>query len=100
MGLKLGRLDKFGHHNDRWNSHENRNTKPDWKVIQQIANKMKVSWKYKSAEDVFNDIAAKHDMFKGFSYGLLDEYQGLKLGKSTSPDPKIPVYKSHKLKPN
>jgi NADH-quinone oxidoreductase subunit G len=100
MGMKLGRLDKFGHHNDRWHQHDKRNTKPDWKIIQQIANKMKVSWKYKSSEEVFNEITGKYDSLKGFSYALLDEYQGLKIGKATSPDPKIPVYKSHKLKPN
>ncbi len=100
MGLKMGRLAQFGHHNDRWHQNEVRNTKPDWKIIQQIANKMKASWQFKSSEDVFKEITGKFEALKGFSYALLDEYQGLTLGKAATPDPKIPEYKSHKLKPN
>jgi predicted molibdopterin-dependent oxidoreductase YjgC len=99
MGLKLGRLDKFGHHNDRWHQHERRNTKSDWRILQMIANKMGQSWGFKTSEDVFNEITGKFDGFKGFSYEMLVEYQGLKLGKAATPDPKLPVYVSHKMKP-
>lgn len=60
---------------------------------------MKASWSYKTSEDVFREITAHYDEFKGFSYALIDEFQGLKLGKATSPDPKIPVYQSHKMRP-
>lgn len=100
MGNKLGRLDKFGHHNDRWHQHEKRNTLHDWKIISNIANRLKTSWSFKTSEDVFREITANYDEFKGFTYALLEEYQGLKLGKATSPDPKLPVYQSHRMKPN
>lgn len=99
MGNKLGRLDKFGHHNDRWHKHERRNTLMSWKILTKIANRMKASWSYKTSEDVFREITAHYDEFKGFSYALIDEFQGLKLGKATSPDPKIPIYQSHKMRP-
>ncbi len=99
MGLKLGRLDKFGHHNDRWHQHERRNTKSDWRILQMIANKSGQSWGFKESEDVFNEITGKFDVFKGFTYEMIIEYQGLTLGKAAKPDPKLPVYVSHKMKP-
>jgi len=33
------------------------------------------------------------------SYALLEEYQGLKLGKASEPEAKTVVYESHVLKP-
>jgi len=100
MGMKMSRLDKFGAQNDRWTQHEIRKCRQDWRILQALANKMGASWNYKKSEDVFDDITSAYEQLKGMSYELLDEYQGIKLGKASAPDPKFPVYESHRMKPN
>lgn len=99
MGMKMSRLDKFGAFNDRWTSHELRNCRPSWKITKGIAKYFGKEFEYKSAEQVFDDIAASNENFKGMSYELLNEYQGLVLGRAGSPDPKIRNYESHVMKP-
>ena len=99
MGMKMSRLDKFGAHNDRWTQHVNRNCKQVWKIIQGIANKLGSNWNYKRSEDVFTEIEANFEDFKGMSYELLDEYQGIKLSNSSNPDEKVNYYESHYMKP-
>jgi NADH-quinone oxidoreductase subunit G len=100
MGMKMSRLDRFGAHNDRWTHHEERNCRPGWKIIYNLANRMGADWKYSDAEDVFDEIAAKIGSFRGMTYELLDEYKGIPLGKADKPDPKINEYQSHKMKPH
>jgi len=99
MGMKMSRLDKFGSHNDRWAQNKLRNCKPNWNIIMRIANKMGANWKYKNSSDVFNEIAVRISSFKGMSYELLDEYQGLVLNKADRPEPKVINYESHVMKP-
>ncbi len=93
------RLDKFGAHNDRWNQREKRYSRPNWKIIMNIANLLGANWNYKSAEDVFNEISKQISSFSGMTYELLDKYQGLVLDKADNPDPEVLKYESHKLKP-
>jgi len=100
MGMKMSRLDKFGAYNDRWTSHEHRNCKQSWKALQVIANMMGAIWNYKSSKDVFTEIEQNIPNFKGLTYSLLDEYQGIQLGKANKPDSKKVNYVSHVLKPN
>ncbi|ROL60916.1 NADH-quinone oxidoreductase subunit G [Bacteroidetes/Chlorobi group bacterium ChocPot_Mid] len=99
MGMKMSRLDKFGAPNDRWTQHELRNCKPNWMILVRIANKLGGNWRYSVAEDVFNEIATQVGAFKGMSYELLDEYQGLVLNRAERPDTKIINYDSHTMKP-
>jgi NADH-quinone oxidoreductase subunit G len=100
MGMKMSRLDKFGASNDRWTQHEFRSCRPNWKIIQSIANLFGAKWNYKKASTVFKEISAQFDQFKGMSYELLDEYQGLVIYKALQPDAKVHNYKSHNLKPH
>jgi NADH-quinone oxidoreductase subunit G len=100
MGMKMSRLDRFGAHNDRWTHHEERNSRSGWRIIANLANQMGAQWKYASSEDVFDEIAEKAAAFKGMSYELLDEYRGIPLGRADRPDPKLPEYQSHKMKPH
>ncbi len=99
MGMKMSRLDKFGAHNDRWTQHELRNCKPNWQIILRLANQLGNHWKYSNAQDVFNEISIQISSFKGMSYELLDEYQGLVLNKADNPEPKVINYDSHTMKP-
>ncbi|MFP4528231.1 MAG: molybdopterin-dependent oxidoreductase [Candidatus Kapaibacterium sp.] len=100
MGMKMSRLDRFGAHNDRWTHHETRNCRPGWKIVQGVANQLGANWKFKNAEEVFNEIARKVKTFSGMDYELLDEYQGVPLGKADKPDPKVTNYTSHYMKPH
>ncbi len=100
MGLKMSRLDKFGAHNDNWTQHEERNSKPSWKIIRDIANAMSGGLNYKKAEDVFNDISQHLSNFNGMSYHLLDKYEGIKLGMSKTPELVGVNYVSHFMKPD
>ena len=100
MGMKMSRLDKFGAVNDSWTQHETRNSRQDWKIIQQLANRMNAGWKFSDSSDVFEEICHSFPAFNGMSYELLDEYQGLKLNKALSPDTKVINYVSYHMKPN
>lgn len=99
MGMKMSRLDKMGAFNDRWTQHELRDVKQTWQIIQVIANKFGAGWDYKSTESIFKEISEHIDSFKGMTYELLDEYLGVVLGKSKSPEPKVRIYESHYMKP-
>jgi NADH-quinone oxidoreductase subunit G len=100
MGLKMSRLDKFGAHNDRWTKGERREAKANWKIIQSIANELGAGWLYKSAEDIFDEIALTVPGFKNMSYDLLSAHLGLVLNKAHEPEPIGVIYESHVLKPN
>lgn len=99
-GMKMSRWDKFGTQYDRWAQGERRNCRQNWRIVQDIANLLGGDWHFKSSEEVFSDIAHHIAPFKGMTYDLLDEYQGLVLDKSTMPEPKKEVYKSFTMKPN
>ena len=99
MGLNLSRLDKFGAKNDRWTNHENRGCRQSWRILQGVSGKLRNEWTYKKSKDVFADIEVNNEAFKGMDYKLLDEYQGLNLGKANSPDPKLNNYISHVMHP-
>lgn len=99
MGMKMSRLDRMGAYNDRWTSHELRNCRPSWKIIQGIAKYLGIEFDYKRTEEVFSGITSSNESFKNMTYELLDEYQGIVLGKADNPDPKLVNYESHSYKP-
>jgi len=100
MGMKMSRLDKFGAHNDHWTQKEIRDCKPGWKIITLIANSMGASWQFKTAKDVFNELAKQVHPFNGMSYELIDKHQGLVLGRANHPDEVLVNYVSHYMKPD
>lgn len=100
MGMKLSRIDAFGADNDRWSQYELKNCKQTWRIAAEVAKKMGTNWNYSTSEDVFNDIEKNVPSFKGMSYELLDEFQGIVLNKAAKPDPKLVNYDSHVMKPN
>ena len=70
-GMAMSRWDIFGSHNDRWNSGIKRDTRASWGIINSIAAVMGAKWKFNSAEDVFNEIAATIPSFKGLNYSKI-----------------------------
>ena len=67
----MSRLDKFGSQFDRWARGSKRDVRPTWRIIAGLASLMGARYKYQSAEDVFNDLAAHVEPFKGMSYRKL-----------------------------
>jgi predicted molibdopterin-dependent oxidoreductase YjgC len=99
MGMNMSRWDKLGAFNDRWTQGERRNARPTWKIMAGISAACGNPMSFSNAEEVFNHIALHNQHFKGMSYALLEEYQGLKLGKASEPEAKAVIYESHVLKP-
>jgi predicted molibdopterin-dependent oxidoreductase YjgC len=99
MGMKMSRWDKFGAPNDRWTHGARRDCRSGWSIIASIAGELGASWSYTSSHDVFADLAAHVAGFHGMSYDLLDQHQGLVLGKADKPEPAAVVYESHVMKP-
>ncbi len=99
MGMKMSRLDKFGTDNDRWTSDNYRNARQSWRVIQAVANCIEHNWSYKSSSDIFDEISNTIATFKGMSYSLLKQYQGIILSRADKPEPKLAVYQSYSMKP-
>jgi NADH-quinone oxidoreductase subunit G len=70
-GFAMSRLDKFGTSFDRWGRGTKRDARPTWRIIAGIASLMGAKYRYNTAEEVFNEIAANVDAFKGMTYGKL-----------------------------
>jgi NADH-quinone oxidoreductase subunit G len=67
-GLSMSRLDKFGTEHDSWGRGPKRYARPAWEIFTDIANEMGAKYRYRSAEEVFNEIAEKIPAFRGLSY--------------------------------
>jgi NADH-quinone oxidoreductase subunit G len=70
-GFEMSRLDKFGSQFDRWARGTKRDVRPTWRIVAGLASLMGARYKFQSAEDVFNDLAAHVEAFKGMSYRKL-----------------------------
>ncbi len=99
MGMKMSRLDKFGAQNDSWTQHEARDTRQAWRTILNIANAFGADWKYNNSSEVFDEIVAKVEGFKGMNYRNLNKYKGLVLFKADKPEEQSRDYVSHYFKP-
>ncbi len=68
-GFAMSRLDKFGSQfNDRWAKGSKRDARPTWKIVAGIASLMGAKFRYNTAEEVFNEISASINGFKGMTY--------------------------------
>lgn len=52
-------------------------SKPDWEIIQLIANKLGANWKYKHPADVMDEVARLTPLMEGVSYQRLEGYKSL-----------------------
>jgi len=53
------------------------NSRPDWEIIQEIANRLGACWQYGHPSDIYREIAALVPLFAGVSYDRLAGYQSL-----------------------
>ena len=82
-GFAMSRLDKFGSQFDRWAKGAKRDARPTWKTVAGIASLMGAKYKYNTAEDVFNELAANVPAFKGMTYRKIGN-RGLMLKQKES----------------
>jgi formate dehydrogenase major subunit len=52
-------------------------SKPDWEIIQLIANRLGGKWDYKHPSDVMDEVARLTPMFEGVTYERLEGYKSL-----------------------
>jgi formate dehydrogenase major subunit len=52
-------------------------SKPDWQIIQLIANRMGGNWKYKHPSEVMDEVAGLTPLFAGVSYERLEGFNSL-----------------------
>jgi formate dehydrogenase major subunit len=52
-------------------------TKPDWKIIQEVANRLGAGWKYEHPSTIMDEIASLTPLFAGVTYERLEGYKSL-----------------------
>src|SRR5437016_1435884 len=52
-------------------------SKPDWKIIQDVANHLGAGWKYQHPSEIMDEIASVTPLFAGVSYARLEGYKTL-----------------------
>ncbi|PYX45542.1 MAG: formate dehydrogenase subunit alpha, partial [Acidobacteria bacterium] len=51
--------------------------KPDWKIIQDVANRLGGDWRYQHPSEIMDEIASLTPMFAGVNYKRLESYKSL-----------------------
>lgn len=72
-GLALSRLDKFGTVYDKWGNVKKIDARPTWKILTGLANAFGVKWKYKMAEDIFEEMKKHYDFLKDLDYDIIGD---------------------------
>ncbi len=52
-------------------------SKPDWRIIQDVANALGANWNYSHPSEVMNEVASLTPMFAGVNYQRLEGYKSL-----------------------
>ena len=52
-------------------------SKPDWEIIQLIANRLRANWKYKHPSDIMEEVARLTPLFAGVTYDRLEGFKSL-----------------------
>lgn len=52
-------------------------SRPDWQIVQQVANRLGASWNYQHPSQVMDEIASLTPIFAGVNYQRLEGYQSL-----------------------
>lgn len=54
-----------------------KDSRPDWKIIQDVANAMGANWYYEHPQDIMHEVAQLTDLLAGVTYDRLQGYQSL-----------------------
>jgi formate dehydrogenase major subunit len=52
-------------------------SRPDWRIIQDVANHLGANWNYRHPSEIYDEIAALTPLFAGVSYERLEGYKSL-----------------------
>jgi len=52
-------------------------SRPDWRIIQSVANQLGAGWSYQHPSEIMDEIASVTPLFAGVSYARLDGYRSL-----------------------
>ncbi len=52
-------------------------SRPDWRIIQDIANRLGANWKYEHPSEIYREIASLAPLFAGVTYERLEGFQSL-----------------------
>jgi formate dehydrogenase major subunit len=52
-------------------------SRPDWQIIQQIANRLGATWKYQHPTEIYREIASLTPLFAGVTYERLEGFKSL-----------------------
>ncbi len=52
-------------------------SKPDWEILQLVANRLGANWKYKHPSEIMDEIAALTPLFAGVKYERLEDFNSL-----------------------
>src|SRR3977135_4016135 len=52
-------------------------SRPDWRIIQDVANHLDAGWRYQHPSQIMDEIASLTPLFAGVSYKRLEGYQSL-----------------------
>ena len=52
-------------------------SRPDWQIVQQVANRLGAAWNYQHPSEVMDEIASLTPMFAGVNYERLEGYKSL-----------------------
>ncbi len=52
-------------------------SRPDWQIIQDVANRLGAQWNYRHPSEIYQEIAALTPMFAGVTYERLEGYKSL-----------------------
>jgi formate dehydrogenase major subunit len=52
-------------------------SRPDWQIIQDLANRLSAGWNYRDPSEIYREIAALTPMFAGVTYERLEGYKTL-----------------------
>lgn len=52
-------------------------SKPDWQIIQLVANRLGANWNYSSPKEIFEEACATTELFAGATYARLEGYKSL-----------------------
>ncbi|GEO27716.1 putative oxidoreductase YjgC [Alicyclobacillus acidoterrestris] len=52
-------------------------SKPDWQIIQMVANRLGANWNYTSPKEIFEEACATTELFAGATYERLEGYKSL-----------------------
>jgi formate dehydrogenase major subunit len=53
------------------------NSRPDWQIIQDLANRLGANWHYQHPSEIYKEIAALTPLFAGVTYERLEGYKSL-----------------------